>query len=104
MGCTVSRDVNQEWNRPRKSDKREKSPRLVHFAEGTKGGPSAKPRLARTQTGLGLAEMVAQDDEESVGEETLEFDLPGTASPHPAATGGNGTPHPRAEANAGTPA
>ena len=98
----MSRDINEEWNRPRKSDKKEKSPRVVHFAEGTKGGPS-KPRIARVQTGLDLAQMVAQD-QGSDGEDTLEFDLPGTATPHPAATGGNGTPHPRAEADAGTSA
>ncbi len=101
MGCTVSRDVNEEWNRPRREDSKEKSPRVVHFAEGTKGGPS-KPRIVRTQTGLDLAQMVAQDDEESDGAETLEFDLPGTSTPHPAAAGGNGTPHPNAEASAGT--
>ena len=93
MGCGASRDINEEWNRPRKSDKKEKSPRVVHFAEGTKGGPS-KPRLARTQTGLGLSEMVPLDDEE----ESLEFDLPGT--PNPAAAGAGGTPHPRAEVQA----
>lgn len=99
MGCVPSRDINAEWNRPRKSDNKEKSPRVVHFAEGTKGGPS-KPRITRTQTGLGLSEMVALDDEEEAeGEETLEFDLPGTLTPHPAATGAGGTPHPRAQAH-----
>lgn len=99
MGCSASRDVNDEWNRPRKSDKKEKSPRVVHFAEGTKGGPS-KPRLARSQTGLSLSGMVALDDEEAEGEETLEFHLPGTLTPHPVASGGAGTPHPKAVAEA----
>lgn len=96
MGCVPSRDINEEWNRPRRSDKKEKSPRVVHFAEGTKGGPS-KPRISRTQTGLNLSEMVAvDDDEEAESEETLGFDLPG--APQPAATG-SGTPHPRAQAH-----
>ena len=101
MGCGSSRDINDGWNRPRRSDKKDKSPRLVHFAEGTKGGPS-KPRLSRAQTGLSLGEMAELDDQEQEDEgETLEFDLPGTA-------GGSGTPHPAArveaaDAVAGTP-
>ena len=85
MGCGASRDINAEWERPRKSDVKDKSPRLVQFAAGTKGGPS-KPRLARAQTGIQLTSTALElEDEEDDDEEVLDFDLPGTAGSTPGA-------------------